>query len=75
MAASPKKKKKVVRALPSARGAEASRAVSAKARSEKSQESRRKNILAGTPNKRIKGHLGGSQRAAQAKRDAKQRGD
>ncbi len=42
-------------------------------RSERSAASRRKNILAGTAGARIKGHASGAQRAAQGKRDAKQR--
>ncbi|HMQ16342.1 MAG TPA: hypothetical protein PKC49_10235 [Phycisphaerae bacterium] len=42
-------------------------------KSERSDASRRKNILSGTAGARIKGHASGAQRAAQAKRDAKQR--
>ena len=42
-------------------------------KAERSARSRRKNILSGTAAARIKGHASGAQRAAQAKRDAKQR--
>lgn len=54
---------------------EAARAVSARTSTERSAPSRRKNILANTANARITGHARGAHRAAQAKRDAKQRGE
>jgi hypothetical protein len=44
------------------------------AKSARSADSRRKNLLSNMANARIKGHAKGAHRRAQAKRDAKQRG-
>ena len=51
------------------------RDLSRAAYSDNSKGQRLKNIYAGTANARIRGHARGAHRAAQAKRDAQQRGD
>lgn len=67
--------KKSAAALDAARASAKVRATALVARSAQAQASRQKNVAAGTPRQRIKGHLSQSGRVAQAKRDSKQRGE
>ena len=52
-------------------GAVRSRNTALRTRSKLAQPSRRANLLAGTPNSRIRGHMSAATRRAQAKRDSK----
>lgn len=56
-------------------GVAAARDLSRQSYSKKSTGQRLKNVFAGTANARIRGHARGAHRAAQAKRDAQQRGE
>lgn len=70
-----KKRKKSTKKIAAATPArEAARQKALLATDQRSAVSRRENILANTANARIRGHALGAHRAAQARRDAQQRG-